>query len=55
MATVVVTVKERIATIPSGVSLVCNNPNVNKKVYLECIVTYFASKSKNQINYIDIC
>ena len=27
MATVVVTVKERIATIPSGVSLVCNNPS----------------------------
>ena len=26
-----------------------------KIVYLECIVTYFASKSKNQINYIDIC
>ena len=33
MATVVVTVKERIATIPSGVSLVCNNPNVKKSIF----------------------
>ena len=27
MATVVVTIKERIASIPSGVELVCNNPS----------------------------
>ena len=27
MATITVTVKERIASIPSGVSLVCNNPS----------------------------
>lgn len=42
MATVVVTVKERIATIPSGVSLVCNNPNVNKKSIfgINCHLSY---------------
>ena len=27
MATITVTIKERIATVPSGVSLVCNNPS----------------------------
>ena len=27
MATITVTVKERIASIPSGISLVCNNPS----------------------------
>ena len=27
MATITVTIKDRIATVPSGVSLVCNNPS----------------------------
>lgn len=50
MATVVVTVKERIATIPSGVSLVCNNPNVNKEQKSDKLHRYMLKYSVYWLN-----
>ena len=57
MATITVTVKERIASIPSGVSLVCNNPSDVIQFNFDSEWNSYTLKTARfswQRNYIDV-
>ena len=57
MATVTVTIKERIATVPSGVSLVCNNPSDVIQFNFDSewnSITLKTARFTWQRNYVDI-
>lgn len=57
MATVTVTIKDRIATVPSGVSLVCNNPSDVIQFNFDSewnSITLKTARFTWQRNYVDI-
>ena len=57
MATVTVTIKERIATVPNGVSLVCNNPSDVIQFNFDSewnSITLKTARFTWQRNYVDI-
>ena len=57
MATITITIKERIATIPNGVSLVCNNPSDVVQFSFDSewdSITLKTARFSWQRNYVDV-